>query len=44
MDRQAKGINYRQCKNIVSFDVHLNESYTLNTGADPGFDQGGPRS
>ena len=22
------GINYRQCKNIVSFGVHLNESYT----------------
>ena len=28
VDRQ-RGFNYRQCKNMVSFGVHVNESYTL---------------
>ena len=25
---RKRGINYRQCRNVVSFSVHLNESYT----------------
>ena len=28
---RQRGVNYRQCKNVISFGVYLNESYTSIT-------------